>query len=182
MEFFFFIFGYTFRLLGRISETCRAYRSGIQEISLWHRYGVMLAGWSIMLAFTNNAYFLGSGSLKSIAYWLGLTILLGLVIRIIIARRIKLKNIGYSLFGFIYISLPLGLFINLRVIYFDSTLSLILVLMIIASLWINDTMAYLIGSWIGQTPLTKISPKKTWEGTLGGIFMSVLVMTFAGWS
>ena len=30
-------------------------------------------------------------------------------------------------------------------------------------------MAYLVGSFIGKTPLSKISPKKTLEGTIGGI-------------
>ena len=53
--------------------------------------------------------------------------------------------------------------------------------MVIAALWINDTMAYLIGSFIGRTPLTKISPKKTWEGTLGGIILSVLAMGTIGY-
>lgn len=50
---------------------------------------------------------------------------------------------------------------------------------ILASLWINDTMAYLVGSFIGKTPLTKISPKKTWEGTLGGIILSIVVVGFS---
>ena len=50
-------------------------------------------------------------------------------------------------------------------------------IVIIASIWINDTMAYLVGSFIGKTPLSKISPKKTWEGTIGGI---VLCITVAG--
>jgi phosphatidate cytidylyltransferase len=45
-------------------------------------------------------------------------------------------------------------------------------------MWINDTMAYIVGSLIGKTPLTKISPKKTWEGTVGGIILAVIVM---GW-
>ena len=44
---------------------------------------------------------------------------------------------------------------------------------IIASIWINDTMAYIVGSLIGKTPLSKISPKKTWEGTIGGILLSI---------
>jgi phosphatidate cytidylyltransferase len=46
-------------------------------------------------------------------------------------------------------------------------------------MWINDTMAYLVGSFIGRTPFSKISPKKTWEGTLGGIFLTVLLL---GWT
>jgi len=55
------------------------------------------------------------------------------------------------------------------------------VLIIIFSIWINDTMAYIVGSLIGRTPFSKISPKKTWEGTLGGILLSVLVMGIAGY-
>ena len=39
-------------------------------------------------------------------------------------------------------------------------------------------MAYIVGSLIGKTPLSKISPKKTWEGTIGGIILCVLVMAF----
>jgi phosphatidate cytidylyltransferase len=47
---------------------------------------------------------------------------------------------------------------------------------IIFSIWINDTLAYIVGSLIGKTPLTKISPKKTWEGTVGGIILCVVVI------
>jgi phosphatidate cytidylyltransferase len=48
--------------------------------------------------------------------------------------------------------------------------------LIIASLWINDTMAYIVGSLIGRTQMSKISPKKTWEGTIGGIILSITVI------
>jgi phosphatidate cytidylyltransferase len=41
--------------------------------------------------------------------------------------------------------------------------------------WSNDTWAYLIGSKIGKTPLLpRISPKKTWEGTISGFIGCVL--------
>lgn len=53
-------------------------------------------------------------------------------------------------------------------------------LVIIASIWINDTMAYIVGSFIGKTPLSSISPKKTWEGTIGGVILSTLLVTLAG--
>lgn len=46
-------------------------------------------------------------------------------------------------------------------------------IILILSIWVNDTMAYLVGSFLGKTPLTKISPKKTWEGTLGGIVLCI---------
>jgi phosphatidate cytidylyltransferase len=41
-------------------------------------------------------------------------------------------------------------------------------------------MAYIVGSLIGKTPLSKISPKKTWEGTIGGIVLSALIMGYVG--
>jgi phosphatidate cytidylyltransferase len=46
-------------------------------------------------------------------------------------------------------------------------------MLLIACIWINDTMAYIIGSFIGKTPFSSISPKKTWEGTLGGGLLCV---------
>jgi phosphatidate cytidylyltransferase len=41
-------------------------------------------------------------------------------------------------------------------------------------------MAYIVGSFFGKTPLSIISPKKTLEGTIGGIILCVLIMGFAG--
>jgi phosphatidate cytidylyltransferase len=38
-----------------------------------------------------------------------------------------------------------------------------------------------VGSFIGKTPLSKWSPKKTWEGTVGGIILSMLLMNLIGW-
>ncbi|HMK02614.1 MAG TPA: phosphatidate cytidylyltransferase, partial [Ferruginibacter sp.] len=52
---------------------------------------------------------------------------------------------------------------------------------ILFSIWINDTMAYLVGSFIGKTPLTKISPKKTWEGTIGGIALCIVTIALLGY-
>ena len=51
---------------------------------------------------------------------------------------------------------------------------------IIFSIWINDTMAYIVGSLIGKTPFSKISPKKTWEGTAGGAVLCIIVIGLLG--
>jgi len=51
---------------------------------------------------------------------------------------------------------------------------------LIFSIWINDTMAYIVGSMIGKTPFSKISPKKTWEGTGGGAILCVVVIAILG--
>ncbi len=64
---------------------------------------------------------------------------------------------------------------------FIDNYSALLPVAVILSIWINDTMAYLVGSFIGKTPLSKISPKKTWEGTIGGIILCILCMTAIGY-
>jgi phosphatidate cytidylyltransferase len=38
-------------------------------------------------------------------------------------------------------------------------------------------MAYIVGSVIGKTPLSAISPNKTWEGTIAGVVLSVVLVT-----
>ena len=42
---------------------------------------------------------------------------------------------------------------------------------------INDIMAYVFGFFMGRTPLIKLSPKKTWEGFIGG-GLATVVMSF----
>jgi phosphatidate cytidylyltransferase len=42
-------------------------------------------------------------------------------------------------------------------------------------------MAYIIGSLIGKTPLSKISPKKTWEGTISGVVLAIIISGLIAW-
>jgi phosphatidate cytidylyltransferase len=160
------------RLVGLIDKD---YKS----ISDLHRSGIMIAGWCIMLYFTNNDFRFGDFVLHSIGWWLALLFAFILPItELLFSHNISLKNIAYSALGLIYISLGCGLMIDLLIfpsIPFMSTP--LMPIIIIACMWINDTMAYIVGSLIGKTPLTSISPKKTWEGTLGGIILCVTVVT-----
>jgi phosphatidate cytidylyltransferase len=154
-----------------------------------HKYGVMIAGWCIMLYFTNDAFTVFGIRLHELGWWLGLTFIFVLpIIELLLAKNIQLKNIGHSAFGLLYISLTWGLMIDLRVmfmgleegnerVYMDTGWYIPLVL--VAAMWINDTMAYLVGSWIGRTPFSKISPKKTWEGTAGGAILSITIVSVA---
>ena len=145
-----------------------------------HRYGIMLAGWCLLLFFTNQQLQLFEAHLTTIGWWLGIAFLLIIPLTILLQLlKSFFINIGYSLFGILYISLPLALLIDLRNHWEDERidLNLIIPLFIIFTLWVNDTMAYVVGSFIGKTPLSSISPKKTWEGTVGGILLAVVVMS-----
>lgn len=49
----------------------------------------------------------------------------------------------------------------------------ILTVFLFLIVWIDDILAFFVGSYWGKTPLApKISPKKTWEGTVAGIIGS----------
>ena len=151
-----------------------------KKISVYHKYGIMLGGWCLMLFLSNYELKAGDFTLTDIGFWAGLSFAISLpVIMLLDTRLVFLKNIGYSLFGILYLSLPLALLIDLRTHWNESDyqLSVIIPLLIIFSIWINDTMAYIVGSLIGKTPLSKISPKKTWEGTAGGIVLSVIAIS-----
>jgi len=76
-------------------------------------------------------------------------------------------NIAYIILGIIYIGVPFALldFIAFDGEYFHAKTVFGLLLLT----WLNDTGAYMVGSIWGKTPLLpRISPKKTWEGSLGG--------------
>lgn len=85
-----------------------------------------------------------------------------------ISKRNLMGTAFQSLTALFYILLPMCLLLVLRKI------SLVIPLSLVLMLWMNDTMAYLVGSFIGKTPLTQISPKKTWEGTLGGVILTMV--------
>ena len=158
-------------------------------ITPFHKYGVRIAGWCIMLYFTNNAFNIGDFSLHAIGWWLGLICVFMLpIIELLFAGNIRLKNIWLSALGLLYISLSWGLMMDLRCWgmigkgpggFLD--LGYILPCGLIFSIWINDTMAYIVGSLIGKTPFSSISPKKTWEGTVGGAILCVVVISLLGW-
>lgn len=162
-----------------------AFNPDYKNIKTFHRYGVMIGGWCLLLFFTNRQLVIGGVVLSEAGLWLGLAslILLPLVV-IAEAKPMIFKNLGYSLFGLFYISLTLGLLIGIRNLYGleteGSDLGKYITLTLIFSIWINDTMAYIVGSFIGKTPFSKISPKKTWEGTGGGAILCVIAMAFIG--
>src|SRR6201996_6162407 len=156
-----------------------------QNISPFHRYSVMIAGWFLMLYFVNGNLLVAGIPLNVFGRWGCIAFLAVFVIgELIRIRTINVRNIGRSALGLLYISMSLALLTHLRTFFYGAPggacIDRVPVLIIIGSIWINDTMAYIVGSLIGKTPLTAISPKKTWEGTVGGIILAIGVMGLLG--
>lgn len=100
------------------------------------------------------------------------------------------KYAYYILLSIPYIIMPVLMMVDLGITVTIHTIgpvnetitySPLLPCAILFSIWINDTMAYMVGSFIGKTPFSKISPKKTWEGTIGGALLCVIVIALLGY-
>jgi len=83
-------------------------------------------------------------------------------------------GIAYTFLGIIYVVLPFLSFFSLG--FLDGTYDYRLPLGFMLILWGNDTGAYLVGRLVGKRLLfERISPKKTWEGLIGGILLALIV-------
>lgn len=83
------------------------------------------------------------------------------------------ENLGYTFLGIIYVAVPFAL-INELVIERDHYKPYLMMGVLII-LWVNDSGAYFAGSFMGRRKLfERISPKKTWEGFIGGAVFSLL--------
>ena len=56
---------------------------------------------------------------------------------------------------------------------FYHLISLFRFLVPVSMIICNDIMAYMFGFFFGKTPLIKLSPKKTWEGFIGGAISTI---------
>src|ERR1700743_2840727 len=84
-------------------------------ITPFHKYGVRIAGWCVLLYFTDGALSVAGLSLHTIGWWMGLLFVFVLPLaEIVWVRELSWKNIGYSALGLLYISLSWGLLTNIR--------------------------------------------------------------------
>ncbi len=86
-------------------------------------------------------------------------------------------NIAYTFLGIIYVSLPFALIVVLANL--DNKYSWQIVLGCLFLLWASDTGAYFAGTNFGKTKLfERVSPKKSWEGSIGGFCAAMVIAYF----
>ena len=80
------------------------------------------------------------------------------------------KRVGSGIFVLIYSSVFLGILFRIS----EMNNGKLLILCLLISIWITDTFAYFVGIMFGKhRGIFKVSPNKSLEGFLGGIFFSV---------
>lgn len=108
--------------------------------------------------------------------WESAAPLLMLVMALLIQELSKaLPSAAASYFAVPYIGLTLGFLTFLRASIFEGALLVFYLLIVV---WIGDIAAYYVGKSIGKHLLApRISPKKTWEGTIASIVLATIVGT-----
>lgn len=124
------------------------------------------------------AYAVQKGSLSSDLYFLAIPMIFLVFAINLFSRSSKpFNDMAYTILGIVYIALPLAL---LNYAAFDEEhYRYWIVLGTVLLLWACDTGAYFVGRFFGKHPLfPRVSPKKTWEGSFGGLALALVIAAF----
>jgi phosphatidate cytidylyltransferase len=134
---------------------------------------------AVLLYATISGIFLFQVNSKNLLLFLSLPFLL-LIMELFRNKKNPFINLSATIFVIFYVAIPFGLLSY--IISYDAFLhrynpNILFGYFLI--MWINDTGAYLTGKSLGKTKLfERISPNKTWEGTIGGVLFSFLLAWF----
>lgn len=139
----------------------------------------ILLGLFIGIALFSWSFLYSLGKVEQITIFGFIPLLGGIfVVELYRNQHKPIQNIAVTMLGIIYIAVPLSL-VNFIVINGSSTriaYSPNILLGLLFLIWSNDTGAYLLGVSMGKHKLfPRISPKKTWEGFVGGLLLTMIV-------
>ena len=90
-----------------------------------------------------------------------------------------IANLATTFMGIIYVALPMAMVLFIPQLLVGEWSGLAM-LAFIGIIWVNDIFAYLVGVTLGKHRLCeRISPKKSWEGFIGGIVAAMGVALLA---
>jgi len=95
-----------------------------------------------------------------------------------------INNLGATYLGIFYIGLMSASIVSLREFYAGTaqmyTQGANVILSVLASIWICDSAAFFIGVAFGKHKIfPRVSPKKSWEGSIAGFVFAVITMVAA---
>jgi len=93
-------------------------------------------------------------------------------------RREAAVDAAVTILGILYVGFLLSFLIWIRGLPQGRSLALLL----LASVWTTDAVAYFVGLALGRHPLSpRISPKKSWEGAVAGFAGGIVGAAALGW-
>ena len=163
-DFLFMVFGlaclYEFKKIVRI----KGYYIFLAYLALWWAY----------------IYLIKDGAAITVLMLLTITVDLALLMFLFTNRSIKFTDFQKFVIAVFYIG---GGCIFLTMIpYKQEDFAQFLIMGIFILIWVNDTFAYLVGKTFGRTKLfPSVSPKKTIEGSLGGLIFALAAAYIMSW-
>jgi phosphatidate cytidylyltransferase len=145
---------------------------GVREIAhAYRKGGIELPDYILMIAATVLLVAAWNGNTEGLAVSTGLTIPILMFTLLLISQKDFIKRSTSAVFITFYLAV-LGGFILLLANHPDGALRILALVVLIAC---NDTFAYFAGVLIGKHKLApSISPKKSWEGLIGGAVASII--------
>jgi phosphatidate cytidylyltransferase len=110
---------------------------------------------------------------------LGATVVIALATATFTAKENRLAASGYTLLGVLYIGKLLSYFVTIRAI---PEIGMPLTFACIFLIAMTDISAMVVGTFLGRTPLTSISPRKTVEGAVGGLVVPTAIGAALGFA
>ena len=145
---------------------------GVREIAHAYRTGgIELPDYVLMIAATVLLVATWNGNTQGLAVSAGLTIPVLMITLLLISQKDFIKRSTSAVFIIFYLSL-LGGFILLLANHPDGAKRIFTLVALIAC---NDTFAYFVGVLFGKHKIApSISPKKSWEGLIGGAIAAII--------
>jgi len=136
------------------------------NVNLW------IASISTVLLFVTSFLYASKSVTYPVFSLYGFYIVLVLVYELYRQKSNPLHNWAYFILGQIFVALPFAL---LNFIIFINNYQPLILVSVFVTIWVNDTGAYLVGVTFGKHRLfERISPKKSWEGFVGGALAALL--------
>lgn len=107
---------------------------------------------------------------------IGILIYLEIILLLINYKTQASKHILTSIFSYVYTIIPFSLAVPFAKVYNVGDFNGVAILYVFIFIWASDTFAYLVGRKFGKNKLFEaVSPKKTWEGFIGGGILTILL-------
>ena len=130
----------------------------------------------VAAGYTDSPMTLISIAMTGIAVLWLLLFIADAIARLFACSEHPIVSLAYSSMAQVYITFPLLCVVAMSVLSGVKSLFWTFPLALYVFLWVNDSGAYLIGSACGKHKFfPRISPKKTWEGCIGGAVFTLAI-------